>query len=198
MKQRHFISRSAAILAAIALAGAPLTACTTTPPSSASNSTTTDKGSTISAQVDSTLSRLYRTVPGSQDVVAHSKGVLVFPAVLNAGFIVGGEYGEGALSSAGRTQGYYRIVSGSFGWQAGAQSKAIVLVFQTNDALQKFLSSNGWTVGADATVAVAKMGANGTVDTNTFNKPVVAFTMTNAGLMAGVSLEGSKISRLNM
>jgi lipid-binding SYLF domain-containing protein len=201
MQQSHFMSRviyrSGLVLTALALAGGPLTACTTTPPSAVSEKSTTDKGSTINAQVDSTLSRLYRTVPGSQEIVTHSKGVLVFPSVLAAGLVVGAEYGEGALRSGSRTLGYYRLVSGSIGYQAGAQSKAVILVFQTEDALNKFVNSKGWTVGADATVAVAKIGANGTVDTATFQKPVVSFTLTNAGLMAGVSLEGTKISRLN-
>jgi lipid-binding SYLF domain-containing protein len=122
--------------------------------------------------------------------------VLVFPSVIAAGFWVGGQYGEGALRMDGRTTGYYSTLAGSFGLQIGAQSKALVFLFMTQDALDTFLHSQGWAAGADATVAVLKVGANGAVDTSTATGPVEAFVLTNGGLMAGVSLEGTKISRL--
>jgi lipid-binding SYLF domain-containing protein len=122
--------------------------------------------------------------------------VLVFPSVISAGFWVGGQYGEGALRVGGRTAGYYSTVAGSFGLQIGAQSKALIFLFMTQEALDKFLGSQGWAAGADATVAVLNVGANGAVDTSTATSPVEAFVLTNAGLMAGVSLEGTKISRL--
>ena len=183
MQQRKITPIIVALIAGLTLAG-----CTTTPPAAAASSATTDKASTINSQVNSTLSRLYRTVPGSHDVIEDAKGVLVFPSELNAGYIVGGAYGEGALRIGGHTEAYYRATSASFGLQAGAQSKAVIIAFMSNDALHKFRESRGWTIGGDATVAVAKIGANGTVDSNTIRQPVVAFTLTNVGLMAGVSL----------
>jgi lipid-binding SYLF domain-containing protein len=96
----------------------------------------------------------------------------------------------------GRTTGYYSTVAGSFGLQIGAQSKTLVFAFMNQQALDSFLSSQGWAAGADATVALVTVGANGNVDTSTATSPVEAFVLTNAGLMAGVSLEGVKVSRL--
>jgi lipid-binding SYLF domain-containing protein len=122
----------------------------------------------------------------------------VFPDVLKGGFIVGAEYGRGALFIDGKTQGYYSSAGGSIGFQAGAQSKAVVVLFMTEEALRQFLHSEGWTIGADATVAVADIGANGSIDSNTVRQPVVGFVMNNVGLMAGISLDGAKINRLNL
>jgi lipid-binding SYLF domain-containing protein len=150
----------------------------------------------IDADVDSTLQRLYTTVGGSRELVAKASGVLVFPSVIQAGFVVGAQYGKGSLRVGGHTVGYYSTTSGSFGLQAGAQSKALIFLFMTQDALNKFRSSNGWSAGADASVALVRMGANGTIDTTTASKPVQAFVLTNAGLMAEASLEGTKLSRL--
>jgi lipid-binding SYLF domain-containing protein len=194
MRRRQFILSTSAVLAA---GGLSLTGCTTTPPSSDTGaSVDAGKRQTINAGVDSTLTRLYDTVHGSRELVDKAQGVLVFPSVIAAGFWVGGQYGQGALRVAGHTTGYYSIAAGSFGLQIGAQSKAIVLMFMTQDALNKFRASQGWAAGADATVALVKIGANGNVDTSTATNPVQAFVLTNEGLMAGVSLEGSKISRL--
>jgi hypothetical protein len=108
----------------------------------------------------------------------------------------GGQYGEGALRVGGRTVGFYSTAAGSFGLQIGAQSKALVFLFMTQESLDEFLSSQGWAVGANATVAVLKVGANGAIDSSTATSPVQAFVLTNAGLMAGISLEGTKVSRL--
>ena len=115
-----------------------------------------------------------------------------------AGFGVGGQYGRGALRVSGRTIGYFSTTSGSFGMQVGAQSRAIFYAFMTQGALDRFKRSSGWSAGADATVALVKMGANGKIDTSTAVNPIEAFVMTNAGLMAGVSLEGTKVSRLDI
>ncbi|MBB3262410.1 lipid-binding SYLF domain-containing protein, partial [Paraburkholderia bannensis] len=95
------------------------------------------------------------------------------------------------------TVGYYSTATGSVGWQIGAQSRAIVFLFMTDDALRRFRSTDGWSAGGDASVAILKIGANGNVDTSTAGGQVDAFVLTNAGLMAGASLEGTKITRLN-
>jgi lipid-binding SYLF domain-containing protein len=194
MRRRQFILTGSAALTA---AGLSLAGCTTTSPSSsASAAANAGKRDTINAGVDSTLARLYENVGGSRELVGKARGVLVFPSVIAAGFWVGGQYGEGALRMDGRTTGYYSTLAGSFGLQIGAQSKALVFLFMTQDALDTFLHSQGWAAGADATVAVLKVGANGAIDTSTATGPVEAFVLTNGGLMAGVSLEGTKISRL--
>jgi lipid-binding SYLF domain-containing protein len=187
--------RSTGIALALALACTAFVGCTTTKPGGQGSSQT--QRQQINSGVDSTLSRLYQQSPNARDLVQRARGVLVFPSVLSGGFMVAGEYGRGALRVNGETQGYYSTTAGSIGFQAGAESKAIVLLFMTDDALTKFKNSNGWTVGADATVTLVNVGANGSIDSNTVRQPVVGFVMTNGGLMAGVSLQGAKISRIS-
>ncbi|KVP18006.1 hypothetical protein WJ86_02825 [Burkholderia multivorans] len=184
---------AAVMLGSLALAG-----CTTTPNKSDTASTSASKRESIDASVNATLSRLYSTVPGSRDLVAKARGVLVFPNVLQAGFIVGGQSGNGALRVGGSTVGYYNTSSLSVGLQAGAQSKAIVFLFMTQQALDEFRNSDGWSAGAGASVALVKTGANGTVDTNTATAPVQVIVLTNAGLMGDVSVNGTKVTRLHI
>lgn len=194
MQRRRFIAMSGAALASSAAA---LTGCTTTAPStSGTPEANAGRKATIDADVEATLTRLYTTVHGSRELASKARGILVFPSVISAGFWVGGQYGQGALRIGEQTSGYYSIAAASFGLQIGAQSKAIIMLFMTQEALDKFTSSQGWAAGVDATVAVVTVGANGNIDTSTATKPVEAFVLTNAGLMAGVSLEGTKISRL--
>jgi lipid-binding SYLF domain-containing protein len=188
--------RTLATVTAIAAAGALFAGCTTTRPGD--SGTNTSSRASIDAQVDASLSKLYQTVPGSREMVAKSAGVLVFPSVVGASLGVGAEYGRGSLRTGGRTQAYYSTTAGSIGFQAGAQSKAVIYLFNTQEALTKFRNSKGWTAGADATVAVANIGANGSVDTNTVRQPVVGFVLTNVGLEAGVSISGAKISEINL
>lgn len=172
-----------------------LAACTGTP---ATPSDAAAKRREIDAGVDGTLTRLFNTASSAQSLVNDARGVLVFPKILAGGFIVGAEYGEGALRVNNAPVGYYRTTSASFGLLAGAQSKALIMLFMTDDALRSFQQSKGWTAGVDGSVAVLQVGANGQVDTNTARAPVVAFVLTNAGLMANLSLEGTKISKLDI
>lgn len=185
--------RTLSILA-MTVAALAFTGCTTTLPRD--QASVAEQHAEINTRATSTLSRLYEAAPSSRSLVSKARGVLVFPKVLSASFVVGAEHGDGVLRTDGRDAGYYSISGGSVGFQAGAQSKAIVLLFMTQAALDKFRSSNGWTAGVDATIAVANIGANGSIDTNTANEEVIGFVMTNAGLMAGVSLEGTKINRI--
>ncbi|WP_175770677.1 BPSL1445 family SYLF domain-containing lipoprotein [Burkholderia anthina] len=192
MQRRTFLWGTPGSILAIGLA---VSGCTTTGTSNAS-SHQADKRHTIDAGVDSTIARLYTTAKGSRELVGNARGVLVFPSVIAAGFFVGGQYGEGSLRVAGSTVGYYRTTTGSIGLQIGAQSKAIIFLFMTEDALGRFRNSEGWSVGGDASVAVLRVGANGNVDTSTATAPIEAFVLTNNGLMAGVTLEGTKVTRL--
>ena len=198
-KQQRFMLKAAT---AVVAGGLALAGCTTTTnngsPTAQSPGSTSSKRQEINSGVDAALSRMYAQVPGSRELVSRARGVLVFPKVLQAGFVVGGEFGEGALRTGGTTQGYYNLVSGSFGLQAGAQSKTVVFLFMTDDALKAFQQRQGWSVGGDASVALLKMGANGAVDTTTATKPVQVIVMTNAGLMGDLSLQGMKISRINL
>lgn len=150
----------------------------------------------IDSSVDSSLSELYTSVPGSQDVTQRAAGVLVFPAITKAGFIVGGQHGDGALRVGGRTAGYYSTGGMSLGLQAGAEQHSMAMVFMTPEALRRFQASNGWDVGADASVAVVKTGAGGKIEASQLTKPVQVFVFGNKGLMGSVALEGTKISKV--
>jgi lipid-binding SYLF domain-containing protein len=195
MQRRNFIRTGAA---ALAVAGLSFAVCTATTSHAATSETNAAKRRSIDAKVQGTMSRLYANVRGSRELVAKANGVLVFPSVIQAGFVVGGQYGEGALRVGGKSVGYYSTVSGSFGLQAGGQSKAIIFLFMTRDALNRFRRSDGWSAGGEGSVALVKVGANGVIDTNTATAPVEAFVLTNAGLMGDVSLSGTKVSRLKI
>ncbi|VCU71513.1 hypothetical protein PIGHUM_03598 [Pigmentiphaga humi] len=191
MNRRHLLSAS--VMAGIlALAG-----CTTTNPDT-SGISPADKRARINTGAEEALNRLYAAVPGSREMASKARGILVFPNVVAAGFVIGGEYGEGALREGGRTTGYYSTASGSFGFQAGAQSKALIFMFMNQAELDRFKNSNGWKAGVDGSVAVVKAGVNAGIDTNTARSPVVAFALTNAGLMANLTVEGTKVSKLDL
>jgi len=196
-KEKPTSSRTGLAILTVALAGLAFAGCTTSTPSPGPT-TAAEQRSDINKTADEVLSRLYETVPASREMVQQARGVLVFPAVLGASFVVGAEHGKGVLRVNGRNDGYYSISGGSFGFQAGAQSRAIVLLFMTQEGLDQFRNSSGWTVGADATVAVAEIGVNGTIDTNTARESIVGFVLNNAGIMAGVSLQGSKIDKISL
>jgi lipid-binding SYLF domain-containing protein len=192
MLRRTFIWTTPGSIMALGLA---ISGCTTTGQSNASGQQI-DKRHAIDAGVDSTLTRLYGAANGSRELVGKAHGVLIFPSVIDAALVVGGQYGEGSLRVGGHTVGYYSTATGSVGWQAGAQSRAIVFLFMTQESLDKFRSRDGWSAGGDASVAVLKLGANGAVDTTTATGQVDAFVLTNGGLMAGASLQGTKVTRL--
>lgn len=195
-KHNSGLRRGGLAAATVALAGLVFTGCTTTTPRD--TGTATSQRQEINSSADAALSKLYQASPQAKELVQRAKGVLVFPSVVSASFVVGAQHGKGVLRVGGTNAGYYSTTAGSVGFQAGAQSKAVILLFMTQDALDKFRNSNGWTAGADASVAVANIGANGRIDTNTAQQPVVGFVLNNMGLMAGVSLEGAKINKLDL
>lgn len=151
----------------------------------------------IDVSVDVALDRFKNEVPGANDFLKNSKGVLVIPNVIRVGFVFGGEYGEGALLIDGKTVDYYSVAAGSFGFQIGAQSKNIVIVFMDENALTGFRDSLGWRAGVDGSVAFIDVGAGGSVDTNNVQHPIVGFVFGLKGLMANLSLEGSKFTKLS-
>ncbi|WP_028209189.1 BPSL1445 family SYLF domain-containing lipoprotein [Paraburkholderia nodosa] len=195
MRRRSILKTGAATLTIVGLS---LIRFPSTMPEAVAAESDAAKRHEIDAKVNATLSRLFETVKGSNELVAKADGVLVFPAVIKAGFVAGGEYGQGALRVGGKTVGYYSTAAGSFGLQAGAQSKAVIFLFMTRDSLNSFRNSKGWSVGGEGSVALVKVGANGQIDTTTATAPVQAIVMTNAGLMGDVSLSGTKISRLKI
>ncbi len=194
MNRRGFVRTGAMLVGA----GLTLTVSLGAVSDAIANESNDSKRRAIDAKVHGTLSKLYANVRGSRELVDKANGVLVFPSVIKVGFVAGGEYGEGALRVGGKSVGYYSTVSGSFGLQAGAQSKAVLFLFMTHDALNSFRRSKGWSVGGEGSVALLKVGANGAIDTTTATAPVNAIVLTNAGLMGDVSLSGTKVSRLKI
>ncbi len=152
----------------------------------------------IDVSVDVALERFKKEIKGSKELLTIAKGVLVFPSVYKAGFVVGGEYGEGALRIEGKTVDYYNTVAGSFGLQIGAQAKTIILVFIQQAALDNFRKSEGWKAGVDGSVALISVGAGGSLDTENIKDPIVGFVFGQKGLMANLTLEGAKITRMNV
>lgn len=150
----------------------------------------------IDVSVDVALNRFKNEVPGANEFLKNAKGVLVIPNVIRVGFVFGGEYGEGALLVGGKTVDYYSVAAGSFGFQIGAQSKIIVLVFMEENALTTFRDSLGWTAGVDGSVVFIDYGAGRSADTDNIRDPVVGFVFGVKGLMANLSLEGSKYTKL--
>ena len=193
---RTSIIRSVALASALAVAGLSMVACTTTKPGT--ESAPRMDSTTLNTRADAALERLYSTAPGSKDLVARAKGVLVFPSVVGGSFIVGAEHGRGVLRVGGKSQAYYSTTAASVGWQAGGQSRDVIYVFNTQEGLNHFLNSSGWSVGGETSVAVGKVGANGSIDTTSAQALVTSFVLTNVGLEAGVSVQGAKITKLNL
>ena len=188
MNKRHFL---AALMGVLVLA----TGCTTTGPGASDPAT---RRQSIDSGVDNALANLYRQDPSAQQLVNRARGVLVFPSVLEAGFVFGAWRGDGALRKVGKTVSYHRTTGGSFGLQAGAQSTAVFLLFMTDDALARFEASRGWTAGVDASVTVLTVGANAQMTSATSQQPIIGFVLSNQGLMAGVTVDGSRITRLQL
>jgi len=151
----------------------------------------------IDVEVDAALERFEKEIPGGRAFLDKAKGVLVLPSVIKAGFGIGGEYGEGALRIGGRSVAYYSTAAASIGFQFGAQSKAVYLVFLEQVALDEFRASQGWEAGVDGSVNLIKIGAGGSIDTSNITDPIVGFVLTNKGLMYNLTLEGSKFTRLD-
>ncbi len=151
----------------------------------------------IDRRVQRALEEFHENVKDSQSILSRASGYLIFPRITKAGIVIGGEYGEGALIVNGQTVGYYSTAAGSFGFQLGGQRRRQMILFMNDDTLEDFQDSNGWEIGADASVAVVTLDAGGAVDTTTLDRPVVAFIFDNKGLMYNLTLEGSKISKLD-
>ena len=152
--------------------------------------------SEIDASVNASLARFVNEVKGAQAFLDAATGVLIIPKVIQGGLVVGAEYGEGALRIGGKTVGYYNIASGSFGAQIGGQEKDIIIVFMNKAVLKKFRTSKNWQAGVDAQVTLVNIGANESLDTAKYKKPVVGFVFGQKGLMAGATIEGSKFTKM--
>ena len=152
--------------------------------------------SLLTTDSEAALQSLYKTTPGAQALGDKAAGVLVFPKIVRAGFIVGGSGGEGVLFVKGKPNSYYSSGSGSVGLQAGAQSFAYAVFFMTQKELKDFQKSKGWDIGVAPTVVVIDAGAGKDINTTTASKGIYAFIFDQSGLMAGLALQGPKISKI--
>jgi lipid-binding SYLF domain-containing protein len=174
------------VLATIGAAGL-LAACSRPEGSSASELVTNSRAS---------LDQLYATNPSARALGERARGVLVFPNIVEGGLIVGAQGGKGVLFRGREPAGFYSIGSASVGLQAGAQSYARAIFFMTDEALRYLEESRGFEVGGDAAFTIADAGIGGDVSTTTARAPIVAFAYGQQGLLGGVSVQGSKITKL--
>ncbi len=150
----------------------------------------------IDAQASQALTSLFRNTPDTRALADKAKAVLIFPNIVKAGFLVGGQFGDGALRKAGETVAYYRSLAASYGFQAGVQSFGYVLFFMDEESLQYLEQSDGWEVGTGPSVVLLDQGFGKSLSTTTLQEGIYAFIFDQKGLMGGVGLQGSKITRI--
>ena len=151
----------------------------------------------IDRDVDSALQKLYDKTPAAKELAKVAKGILVFPDIVKGGLIIGGQYGEGALRVNGKTVGYYSSVAASYGLQAGVQSFGYALFFITDSALAYLKKSEGWEIGTGPSLVIVDAGAAASLTTTTAKSDIYAFFFDQKGLMAGIGIQGSKITKLD-
>lgn len=160
------------------------------------NVTGADTAAKIDRDVDIALQKLYASTPVAKELSTIAKGILVFPDIIKGGLIIGGQYGKGALRKEGKTIGYYNTVAASYGLQAGVQKFGYALFFITQSALGHLRKSSGWEIGVGPSVVVVDAGLARSLSTTTAKSDIYAFFFDQKGLMAGMGLQGSKISRI--
>ena len=150
----------------------------------------------IDADADAAMVKLYEAQPVAKMLAEKASAVLIFPNIVKAGFIAGGQYGQGALRKKGKTVGYYSSAAGSFGLQAGAQSFGYVLFLMTPSAVKYLNKSDGWEIGVGPSIVIVDEGIAKNLTTTTLKSDVYAFIFSQEGLMAGAGLQGAKITRI--
>ena len=150
----------------------------------------------IDASADTAVKRFYALNPEDQLLVDKAAGVLIFGHVTKGGVGVAGEFGEGVLRVNGSDVNFYSVSAASVGLTLGVAQRSEIILFMTQESLDKFIESNGWSIGADAAVALVKTGAGGQYDTETLGKPVLGFIFHEKGLLGDLSFEGSKITKI--
>jgi lipid-binding SYLF domain-containing protein len=162
----------------------------------ATKDSATNKASQIDQDADEALYILYAGSPAAVELSKIAKGILVFPTVTKGGLMVGGSYGKGALRKGGATVGYYNTVSASYGLQAGAQRFGYALFFMDDASLEYLGKSDGWEIGIGPTVVIVDEGLSRSLSSTTAREGVYAFFFDQRGLMAGLGIQGSKITRI--
>ncbi len=155
-----------------------------------------ESAAVLESKADNAVTVFTHKVRGAKKFLDRVAGYLVFPEVVKGGLIIGGEYGEGVLRVKGKTKGYYRLISGSIGFQAGLQKRAVLIAFSDARALNDFLRKQRWEAGVDGSIVVVDWGRGKDIGTLTFKKPVYAFVFDSKGLMYNLTLEGTTFQRI--
>jgi lipid-binding SYLF domain-containing protein len=150
----------------------------------------------INRDVKTALEKLYAKSPAAKTLGEKAKGILVFPGIVKGGFLVGGQFGEGALLKGGKTAGYYNTVQLSYGLQAGVQKYGYALFLMTDSAMTWIDKSDGWEIGVGPTIVVVDVGVASSATTTTLQSEIYAFFFDQKGLMGGLGLQGTKITKI--
>jgi lipid-binding SYLF domain-containing protein len=180
MKIKHVMASAGLTILGLATAGAAMAA----------------SKAQIDERVGATLSQFDSLNPANKTLEGKAAGVLVFPSVTKGGAGVAAEHGVGVLQVEGKTVDYYSVNAGSVGLTLGVAKHSEIIMFMTKEALDKFLSTKGWSIGADAGITVVSAGANGTYDSKIAQKPILAFQFNEKGLLGDLSVEGEKITKI--
>ncbi len=151
----------------------------------------------INRDASTALQKLYDGTPLAKMLAEKAKGILVFPAIVKGGLIIGGQYGDGALRVNGSTTGYYRSIALSYGLQAGVQSFGYALFFMNDKALNYLKKSKGWEIGVGPSIVIVDKGAAKSLTTTTAKDDIYAFFFDQKGLMAGLGLQGTKVTKIS-
>ena len=153
--------------------------------------------SQIDREASQSLSMLYKNQPGAKALADKAVAVLVFPSIVKGGFIIAGQFGDGVLRKNGKSVAYYRSLAASYGFQAGAQAFGYVLFFMDDASVAYLNNSDGWELGTGPSLVVLDQGFGKNFSTTTLQKGVYAFIFDQKGLMGGVGIQGSKITKIN-
>lgn len=151
----------------------------------------------IAAESRAALKKLYAANSPAKVIGDKARAILVFPRIVKAGFVVGAQGGDGAMLERGKVTGYYRTRAASYGFQAGVQSFGYALFFMTDAALAYLRKSGGWEIGTGPSVVIVDQGKARTLSTTTLSDDVYAWTFDQKGLMAGIGIQGSKITQIH-
>jgi lipid-binding SYLF domain-containing protein len=153
--------------------------------------------SEIDRSATQALTTLYKNTPGAKTLADKAVAVLIFPSIVKGGFIIAGQFGDGALRKGGKTVAYYRSLAASYGFQAGAQAFGYVLFFMDEGSVEYLDRSGGWELGTGPSLVVLDTGFGKALSTTTLQKGVYALIFNQKGLMGGMGIQGTKITKIN-
>ena len=185
-----------AIGSLLAAASAALTGCGNDPVTNLNAASVNPRE--LAADSRAALQQLYRKKPAARRLGAQAKGILVFPEITKGGLMVGGMAGNGALIRPdGTIRDFYQTAGASYGLQAGIQQYGYVLFLMDDSAFANLSRSKGWKIGSSPSLVIVDEGMAASLSTTTLNASTYAFFFNQRGLMGGIGLQGSKITRIH-